>query len=126
MGKARLVLVIQCVRYRRPAAGGSRHLRCAVSMQSAFAWRWERSPVRSLKPYCAKACCSSAIGSAGGLVVTLLAARLLQALLFGVSLRDPLIYSGIIACVACVGLLANLVPARRAASVDAVRALRAE
>ena len=67
-----------------------------------------------------------AIGAALGLAATLLAARLLETLLFGVSPRDPLIYSAVILGVACVGLLANFVPARRAAAVDPMRALRVE
>ena len=67
-----------------------------------------------------------AIGAALGLTATLLAARLLETLLFGVSPRDPLIYSAVILGVACVGLLANFVPARRAAAVDPMRALRVE
>jgi ABC-type antimicrobial peptide transport system permease subunit len=67
-----------------------------------------------------------AIGAAIGLTATLLAARLLETLLFGVSPRDPLIYSAVILGVACVGLLANFVPARRAAAVDPMRALRVE
>jgi predicted permease len=67
-----------------------------------------------------------AIGAALGLTATLLAARLLETLLFGVSPRDPLIYAAVILGVACVGLLANFVPARRAAAVDPMLALRVE
>jgi predicted permease len=63
------------------------------------------------------------IGVAIGLVAALGAMRLLQTLLFGVSPRDPLIFGGVILGVAAVGLLANFVPARRAASIDPMRAL---
>ena len=66
------------------------------------------------------------IGVAIGLVATLWAARLLDTLLFGVSARDPLTYAIVILGVVCVALLANLVPARRAAAVDPMRALRFE
>jgi len=66
------------------------------------------------------------IGMVVGLAGALGAVRLLQTLLFGVSSRDPLIYGAVIAGVACIGLLANFVPARRAASVDPMRALRFE
>jgi ABC-type antimicrobial peptide transport system permease subunit len=55
-----------------------------------------------------------------------LTARFLQTLLFGVSSKDPLIYAAVVLGVACVGLAANFVPARRAASVDPMRALRSE
>jgi ABC-type antimicrobial peptide transport system permease subunit len=47
-------------------------------------------------------------------------------LLFGVSSRDPIVYAAVMLGVALVGLLANFVPARRAASVDPRRALRFE
>jgi ABC-type antimicrobial peptide transport system permease subunit len=52
--------------------------------------------------------------------------RFLQTLLFGVSGKDLLIYAAVILGVACVSLAANLVPARRAASVDPMHALRSE
>ncbi|HKX00678.1 MAG TPA: ABC transporter permease [Bryobacteraceae bacterium] len=66
------------------------------------------------------------IAVALGLGATLWAARLLQSLLFGLSARDPVIYLAVILGVAAVALVANLVPARRAAAVDPVRALRFE
>jgi predicted permease len=62
------------------------------------------------------------LGVAGALATV----RLLQTLLFGVSARDPWIYGAVLLGVACVGLLANMVPARRAASVDPMRALHFE
>ena len=52
--------------------------------------------------------------------------RLLDTLLSGVSARDPLTYAIVILGVVCVALLGNLVPARRAAAVDPMRALRFE
>ena len=63
-----------------------------------------------------------AMGLAGALAVV----RLLQTLLFGVSSRDPIIYAAVMLGVVLVGLVANFVPARRAASVDPLRALRFE
>jgi len=67
-----------------------------------------------------------AAGAAIGLVATLIAARLLEALLFGVSSRDPRIYATMILGVAGVSFVANFVPARRAAAVDPMNALRTE
>jgi putative ABC transport system permease protein len=67
-----------------------------------------------------------AAGVASGLAAMLLAVRLLETLLFGVSPRDGLIYVGVIAGVSGVCLLANFVPARRAAAVDPMQALRTE
>jgi ABC-type antimicrobial peptide transport system permease subunit len=66
------------------------------------------------------------IVAALGLAGALLTARFLRTLLFGVSGKDPLIYAVVILGVACVGLAANFIPARRAASVDPMRALRSE
>jgi len=65
-------------------------------------------------------------GTAIGLAVALAAAGLLQKLLFGVSPRDPLVYGAVVLAVVGVGLLANAIPARRAASLDPVKALRTE
>jgi len=55
-----------------------------------------------------------------------LASRLLGTLLFGVSPREPVIYLVVALGILLVGLVANLVPARRAASLDPMRVLRSE
>ena len=65
-------------------------------------------------------------GVAIGLAAALGVVGLLQSLLFGVSPREPLIYGSVVVGVICVGLLANFVPARRAASVDPMQALHFE
>jgi predicted permease len=54
------------------------------------------------------------------------AASLLGNLLFGVSPHDPVIYGVVFLGVAGVGLLANLLPARRAATIYPIQALRRE
>lgn len=65
-----------------------------------------------------------------GLVIGLLGAwgvsRVLASLLYGVSSTDPLTYVGTAAVLAVVALLATWIPARRAATVDPVEALRSE
>ena len=50
----------------------------------------------------------------------------IQSVLFGVSVRDPLVYGSVAALVAVVSLFATLVPAYRATRVDPMIALRAE
>lgn len=67
-----------------------------------------------------------ASGVIAGLAVTLLAAGLLDKLLFGVSSRDPLLYASSVAAVAIVAMLANGVSARRAPRLDPMKALRTE
>ena len=67
-----------------------------------------------------------AAGAALGLGIALAAAGLLADLLFGVSPRDPLIYGSVVMLVALVGFAANAIPARRAARMDPMRALRME
>jgi len=64
-----------------------------------------------------------AAGAIAGAAAAFLASALLKQLLFGVSPHDPLIYAAVLAGVSLVGLLANLVPARRAARIDPIRAL---
>jgi ABC-type antimicrobial peptide transport system permease subunit len=46
--------------------------------------------------------------------------------LFGVSAGDPLTLAGVVLLMGLVGLIAALVPARRAANVEPMEALRAE
>jgi putative ABC transport system permease protein len=65
-------------------------------------------------------------GVAVGLVCALAATRALRALLFEVSPTDPLVLASVSALLVVLAVLASFAPARRAARVDPVEALRAQ
>lgn len=65
-----------------------------------------------------------AAGVAVGLVASFVVARLLEGLLFGVPPADPVTFALVSALMVGVGLVACAVPARRAASVDPLVAMR--
>jgi putative ABC transport system permease protein len=65
-------------------------------------------------------------GVALGLGASLVATRALASMLFGVSHLDPATYAGVIGTLLCVAVVACLVPARRAALLDPMQALRSE
>ena len=69
---------------------------------------------------------NAAIAIIAGSVLAVAAGRLLESLLVGVSARDPLTMGAVAAVLLVVATAAALVPARRAARIDAVTALRAE
>ena len=62
----------------------------------------------------------------GALVGALAGGQLLSGILFGVHPRDPATLASVAALIFLVSLSACLLPARRAASVDPMEALRAE
>ena len=67
-----------------------------------------------------------AAGIVIGLCASLALTRFLASQIWGVSLTDPWTYSAVIALIILVGLAACLLPARRAAAVDPLVALRYE
>ncbi|MDE3215752.1 MAG: ABC transporter permease [Gemmatimonadota bacterium] len=68
----------------------------------------------------------SAAGVALGAAMALAAGRWVRPLLFDESPRDPVVYGFVAATLLAVALAASLVPARRAAKVDPMQALRAD
>jgi ABC-type antimicrobial peptide transport system permease subunit len=68
----------------------------------------------------------AAIGTGIGLIASLILARLMSSLLYGVTPTAPVAFAGSAALVILVALAACWVPARRAASIDPMQALRTE
>jgi predicted permease len=68
----------------------------------------------------------AAIGALVGMALAVAAARGLSILLYKVESYDPLSWSAAIVVLFAVGLLANLVPARRASRIEPMTALRRE
>ncbi|HKV69903.1 MAG TPA: ABC transporter permease [Gemmatimonadales bacterium] len=68
----------------------------------------------------------TAAGLGVGLVAAAMLSRVLQSQLFGVGSLDPVAYAGVVMVFALVALAASYIPARRAAGVDPIVALRTE
>jgi putative ABC transport system permease protein len=66
------------------------------------------------------------IGIAAAIPCSILLGRLLRSQLFGVSTADPFTLGAVVLLIALVALVAAIVPARRASSVDPTIALRTE
>jgi predicted permease len=67
-----------------------------------------------------------AVGSAAGLVLGLLAGRVLAAIVYQATPRDPVVLAGVVLAMIMVGLVATWIPAQRALTADPARLLREE
>ena len=67
-----------------------------------------------------------AIGSAAGLLLGILASRVLASIVYSATPRDPLVLGGVVLAMSLLGLLATWIPARRALSIDPLMLLREE
>jgi predicted permease len=67
-----------------------------------------------------------ALGSAAGLLLGILAGRLLAFIVYQATPRDPLVLIGTVLAMSLVGLVATWIPARRALSIDPAILLREE
>jgi predicted permease len=67
-----------------------------------------------------------ALGSVAGLILGLLATRILAFIVYQATPRDPLVLAGVVLAMALLGLVATWIPAQRALSVDPIMLLREE
>jgi hypothetical protein len=67
-----------------------------------------------------------AFGSAFGLLLGILASRVLAFIVYEATPRDPLVLAGVVVAMAMLGLIATWIPARRALSIDPMVLLREE
>ncbi len=67
-----------------------------------------------------------AFGSAAGLLLGVLASRVLASIVFQATPRDPLVLAGVVLAMALLGLVATWIPAQRALSIDPAILLREE
>ena len=67
-----------------------------------------------------------AFGSASGLLLGILASRVLASIVYQATPRDPFVLAGVVLAMGLLGLLATWIPARRALSIDPAILLREE
>ena len=79
-----------------------------------------------LKSALGRAFRSLAFGSAAGLLLGILASRVLAFIVYEATPRDPLVLAGVVVAMAMLGLIATWIPARRALSIDPMVLLREE
>ena len=67
-----------------------------------------------------------AFGSAVGLLLGILASRVLASIVYSATPRDPLVLAGVVLAMALLGIVATWIPAQRALSIDPAILLREE
>lgn len=67
-----------------------------------------------------------AIGSGSGLILGVLASRVLASIVYQATPRDPAVLAGVVVAMALIGLVATWIPAQRALSLDPAALLREE
>lgn len=64
------------------------------------------------------------VGSAGGLLLGVLASRVLRSIVYSPTSRDPLVLAGVVLAMSMLGLVAIWIPAQRGLSIDPAILLR--
>jgi ABC-type antimicrobial peptide transport system permease subunit len=84
------------------------------------------SPADVVRLFLREGVALAAAGLLIGVVSALAAGRVLASLLFGVTTTDPLTFAGVTLALGIAALCASYLPARRAAAVDPMTALRTD
>jgi ABC-type antimicrobial peptide transport system permease subunit len=82
------------------------------------------SPAQILSSVVVQAAAVTGFGIAAGLAGAMALARFMATLVFGIDSRDPLTFAIVPFVLALVAAVAAILPARRAATIDPMRALR--
>ena len=73
-----------------------------------------------------RAFCLLAVGSTAGIILGVLATRVLSFIVYQATPKDPLVLCGVALTMLLLGLVATLIPARRALAIDPLVLLRDE
>ena len=95
-------------------------------MKSVFAWPWELGEADVLRMVLSKSLALTGVGLGIGMIGAVVLTRLLENLLYEVKPTDPATLVAVSVVLIAVSALASYIPARRAAGVDPMVALRYE
>ena len=95
-------------------------------MRSGCGWRWAPSARAVYELILGEAGRLIALGLLVGVIGSIAAARLMRTLLFDTTPWDVTTLASVAAVLAAAAMLASYIPARRAASVNPIEALRVE
>lgn len=119
---AGLALLLACVGLYAVAAVAVQARRHEFGVRAALG----APPGRLLRQVLREGLLQVALGLAIGLAAALAMSRLLQGMLYGIGVADPLAIGAVLAVLAAAGVLASIGPALRAARVPPMQALRLE
>ena len=117
---------LACSWPRSGSTASRRITRASAPARSASALPWARRARRPSAWCCGRPGAWRLAGIAIGLTAAALVTHLLEGMLYGVQPLDPLSFGGGATVLGILAVVAGLIPARRAASVNPVDALRAQ
>ena len=121
-GLTLVALALSCIGLYGLMAYNVARRTCEMGIRMAFGAR----PRDVARPVLREAVVLSGIGAVIGMPIALMVTRLLRSVLFGIKSYDPVTVAGSIVLLIGVAVLAAWIPARRAAKIDPMEALRYE